>query len=396
MPNKKAQVAPEILLGIGIVTFLFLLIAIFALNKQIETGDTKEYLEKRGECLKFANLINSLFMHGKNTEVRTSTDYIVTLFNSSQIAVEDIDEYINYVPTIAILASEASPTTLEVYETINNELENAPDWYKICFSDIGSAGCDTEETSWMETTISNDIDELMTNLDSYDTVYLDSPTLQYATDYIETLENWTARGNALIVSKHLMCRERVSGSFPSTSYQCNPPGDNNDEWRSFDTFWHQRDEAFGWPNECNVEIMVADEAFDIYPGDLLSFSSRSYVLENDSENFRRIARYRNLTDASCDGFCLEDSNLNPAIAHWSYGQGKVFYIGDPLPTFIDPYQKFFPEVIATLLEVAQLTITHPETESEIICSVSTRTHYQKVTGEIVLRNENNVVYAEDD
>ena len=78
MFNRKAQVAPELMLGIGIIMTLFILITIFAVNKQIEVREVEDYINQRNECLKLANVINSLYINGPGTSVRLETDYYVT------------------------------------------------------------------------------------------------------------------------------------------------------------------------------------------------------------------------------------------------------------------------------------------------------------------------------
>jgi len=278
--QRKGQATPGLMLGIGTIMLLFLLIIVFTVNYQIKLQEQEDYIVKRSECLKLANLINSVYINGPGTQIKTNTDFLITTFNTSQISVEDINT-INTTdpPIIAFLASEAGPTTYEFYEQVNAALDPDPDWYKVCFSDIGSsASCSGSGTSWMETYIPNNLSQLMDHLYDYNTIYLEDPTIYYTTDYMERLETWTAAGNALILSEHVMCRD-TDGSFGSTSYRCDV--DNNDNWDVFGVTLHQRGNAYYYPNQYNVLVNNTNEAFDLVVGDRLSFEERPFLTEDD-------------------------------------------------------------------------------------------------------------------
>ena len=317
--NHKAQATPGLMLGIGTIMFLFLLIAIFTINYQIELGEIEDYIEKRSECLKIANIINSVHISGPGTQVTTYTDYLITAFNSSLISVQGLAEIEEYgdTPRIAFLASEAGPTSQDFYNQVNAELEPDPDWYKACFSDLDGSGCGWSGTSWMTTAIPDDIGDLIDNLDQYNTIYLEDPTIYYTTDYIERLENWVAAGNALILSEHVMCRERSSGTYSETSYRCNPPGYDDDAWEIFGVTLYQESGAWGWPNQYNVVVVDTDESFDLVLGDQLSFEERPYIKDEvssdgyEAEDLDLSGGYYSSTSCACsapsDGRCARHS-----------------------------------------------------------------------------------------
>nr|MBA4405478.1 hypothetical protein [Nanoarchaeum sp.] len=280
--NRKSQSTPEVMLGVGIIMFLFLLVAVFTLNHQIKLGETEDYIEKRSECLKIVNLINSVYISGPGTEVETHTDFLITAFNGSMVSVETLNSVEEYgdVPRIAFLASESGPTLQSFYDRVNLELDPDPDWYKNCFSDIGVSGCD--QTPWMNTRINRTIHDLMNNLDNYNTIYLEDATLNYdhyATDYINRLEDWVSEGNALILSEHVFCSESTYGPFSNTSYRCENALPLDNDWEMFGINLHQRfSDYYYFPShQYNVVVENTNEAFDLAIGDQLSFEERPYV-----------------------------------------------------------------------------------------------------------------------
>jgi len=319
--NHKGQAVPGIMLGVGTIMFLFLLIAVFTLNHQIKLGQKEDYIEKRSECLKMANLINSVYISGPGTEVRTHTDFLITAFNSSQISVQGLADVQQYgdIPRIAFLASEAGPTLRAFYDQVNAELDPDPDWYRACFDDIGGAGCDASGTSWMATEIPNTIHVLMDNLEDYNTIYLEDPTMNYehyAIDYITRLEAWVSEGNALILSEHVFCTE-YTGSHGYNSYRCDGPGSNDNNWEMFGINLYQRFSAYYFPNQYNVMVESTNEAFDLSIGDQLSFEERPYVnnevssTDYEAEGLNLAGGYSSSTSCACSspsaGRCARNS-----------------------------------------------------------------------------------------
>jgi len=89
--KNKAQISMEFLFGIGFLLFLFLIISAFVLNRTIELNALKDFVEKKNECFKVANFINSVYVGGDGTEINFKSDYIITLLESSSISIQDVD-----------------------------------------------------------------------------------------------------------------------------------------------------------------------------------------------------------------------------------------------------------------------------------------------------------------
>jgi hypothetical protein len=386
--NHRAQVTPGFFLGIGIIMFLFILVLIFSNNQEIKLNEKRIDVEKSNECLKLANLINGVYINGPGTEITTTTDFLITTFNNSQISVEDIAsiEEGGVLPSIAFLASEAGPSSIDFYNQVNEDI--SPDWYKVCFSSLDGEGCSWGGTSWLDS-IEPTFDDLMDNLDNYNTIYLEDPTIYYATDYIERLENWVSEGNALILSEHIMCRERSWGSYDNTSHRCNPPGSNNDVWDIFGMRLHQTDTVWGYPNNYNVVVNDTDEAFGFVLGDQLSFEEGCYFENLDAENIKVVAKYR-------DYWRVGSSRRNqPAIAFWEYGDGKIFYFADFQVEYINVPEREFSEVLVDLISVAYYLIVHPEANSDTTCYFSAFAPYQVIYGDIIIKNQNDYIFIEN-
>lgn len=368
---------------------LFILISIFVVNKQIDLRKRGIHIEKRDECLKFANLINSVYINGPGTEARTKSDYLITTFNSSLISVEDLtNESTN--ERIAILLSEAGPSTIEFYNKANLILNPSPDWYKVCFEDIGSNGCDSENASWLDSSINNTLQDLVNNLNNYTTIYMESPNMQSSTQYLNNFESWVSQGNSLIFSRHIMCREQSSGTYSGSSYKCNPDGAfNNDVWQILNITLYQRDFAWWYPYNWNVNINRSDDAFNLFPGDKLSFRYRSFVTPRNQDGFTAIGTYRN--DTCFLTPCLGDSANQPSIAYWNIGLGRVYYFGDFEVDFINPPGNEFSDTLLNLISVANELILRPEKNSDITCAIASKTYYQQATGKLIIKNLNNVI-----
>jgi len=309
--NHKGQIAPAILMGAGIILLIFTFIIIFVINQQSELRDTEDFLEKRNECFKIANLINSVYIAGHGAQVQTTTNYIITIYNYSQIHVGNVAsiEEIGMIPKIAFLASEAGASTEEFYNQVNEQLDPDPVWYKVCFSDMEGPGCSYQESEWINDEIDLTINDLMNNLDDYNTIYLEDPTMYYGNNYIELLEDWVSQGNALILSEHVMCRDTGGNGCP-TCYQCGEIN-NDDEWEIFGVKLNQESSAWGWDYYppynfyTNVIVNDSDESFDLIIGDELCFEERSYI-ENqidqnlyEAENLELYNGYSSATSCTC-------------------------------------------------------------------------------------------------
>lgn len=387
MISKRGQISSGVMLGVGTIVFLFLIIAVFTLNRNVELKDTQEYIEKRNECLKISNYINSVFSAGPGSQVETHTDFLITIFNESIISIQtigEVNESGNPEPQIAFVASEAGPTGEDFYDSVNANFDPQPDWYKACFSGLSGPGCDWSGTSWMETEIPNNISLLMDNLDSYTTIYLEDPTIYYGNDYISKLETWVAKGNALILSEHVMCRES-GGTYPEDDYRCNPPGSSGDSWGIFNATLSQRGNAWGFSSNWNVEIIDTYEGIDLALGERISVEERSYIQGTNITDFHELGRYRN-------SFWLWDSRNQPSIAYWMYGDGIIFYFSDFYINYISPSGKEFSEVLKDLITNAYYLIYRPEVESDVTCTFSAFVPYQQTTGDIIIRNVDNYIW----
>ncbi|MCD4759657.1 hypothetical protein K8R33_02125 [archaeon] len=390
LKNHKGQATPGLLIGVGIILFTFLLIAIFATNQQRELYDMEDYIEKRSECLKIANLINSVYIAGPGTEVRTTTNFLITTFNSSLISVEGLEELEEYgdIPRIAFLASGMGPTTIEFYNQVNAELDPDPAWYKTCFTDVsGGTDCGVEGTAWINPTIENDIHNLMEHLDNYNTIYLEDPTMNsdhYADEYIQLLGEWVSQGNALILSEHVFCSKSwLPGNFSNTSRWCN--ADNTHEM--FDVTLYQAGTwVTGYPSQPNVVVDVTDEAFSLAEGDQLSFEEAPYLANINATGFTQIAHHTNIGPPSNNGI---------AIAYWEYGDGKNFYFADFLVNYTSDPEKEFSEVLIDLISTAYYLVAHPEQGGDVTCYFSAVTGYKQLYGDILIKNENGLVILEN-
>ena len=363
----------------------------FYLSRKSEVEDARKYLDKSSECTRLSNIISQVYAGEEGTEAIIQTDYLISFFNYSMVVIQDISDITPGVNNMAFLASEAGPTSYNFYLNITSELN--PDWYKACFSDLDGNGCGWQGTSWMNSEIPYNVSDMINNLSKYDTIYLEDPHIYYNTDYIESLEDWVSEGKSLILSEHVMCREQGSGSYSNTSYRCNPPGSNSDNWNIFDVRIHQRAEAHGWSNCWNVEVFNESEGYNLELGEKLAFEERSWAEGLISEDFEVIARYRN-GKFQCGGSNtnLGDSQKQPSIAFWKYGDGMIFYFGD-FQVEMDN-NEFSADVLTKLIETAYYFTTSSKTGSCVF--------YGKVfpaydlTGEISIKKQSGGVLIENE
>jgi len=309
----------EFMFSIAILLFIFSLMLFSFASKNQETTDIENMLEKKRVCTEFSNLVYSVYKNGDGSEANMYTDYVITLQGNSSVYVETLA---NITETkIAILASEAGETSQNFYEIATQNLN--PDWYKNCFSDIAGSGCQQwqyygmEVSSWNE--ITQDIHDLMRNIDKYDVIYLEDAHIQWADEYNgktyrEILQDWISAGHSLIFSEHLMCREISGWTPPSTSYRCNPPGYNHDVWGFADVNIHQLGGYYGGDD---VIVIRDDPMFSLSIGDTFDFEENSYIENVSANDFTIVAEYT----ANAYG----SSDFEPAIVHWRYGNGHIYY-----------------------------------------------------------------------
>ncbi|MBI2672272.1 hypothetical protein HYX16_05035 [Candidatus Woesearchaeota archaeon] len=387
--GKKGQVSTEFVFSIGIILLMFLTIATFSVDRNTILNKLYDSVKQKNECLRISNIINSVYVGGDGTESNFKTEYLITLYNSSTIGVQKAENITEVIDNkIAFLASEAGPSSQDFYNKINNNFDPDPDWYKVCFSDIGGSGCDWQGTSWMNSLIPENINDLMNNLNNYQTIYLEDAHIYYTTNYIQLLSDWVSKGNVLILSEHSICREQSSGNYPSTSYRCNPPGSyKSDNWDIFNITVHQRYTAWGWPNNWNVEVNDTNEAYTLVLGDRLSFEERSWIENKNAGNtFFSVARYRNTAN-------LGDSRRKPSIAHWDYGNGRIFYIGDFQVEYIGKNADF-EDVLSELVKVAYYILVDTS-GGDVFCPISVNAPYKQIIGEVKIKNKENTIVIEN-
>lgn len=361
---SRAQITIEFMFVIGIIMLIFIIFLGFALDKRADLRDREKFLEKRNECFKVADLVTSVFAAGHGAEATHSTDYIITIFNSSRMQVEEIGNVSSYVAQIAVLASEAGETSLSFYNDATSTLN--PDWYRTCFSDI-SRNC----PGWISDNIQWDLEDLMENISSYNTIYLEDSHIGFDSQldgkpYLEILGDWVSEGNILILAEHVMCREQSSGIYPSTSYRCNPPDYNSDVWNIFGQTLSQEDGNYN----NDMTIVKEDNGFNFLLGESYDFEEPSYIVE--TANLSIIGRY--------------DSSSRPAITYWNYGKGRIYYFGDFQVKFS---QDEFSAALTSLILKAYSLLT-PVEESETMCTFYANSPYYKLTGDLLIKN----VYGE--
>ena len=389
---KKGQVSTEFLIIVGVILVIFTVMLLFSLGRRTDVRETETYLGANSECLKFSNLISAAYVGGDGIEIKTKTKYLISFFNYSMIRIESVSNITTVKNRIAFLASEAGPTKQDFYNQINAEFSPAPDWYKTCFSDLDGKGCSWSGTSWMETAIPKNISDLMNDLDKYNTIYLEDSHMQYTTDYVNRLKEWVSKGNALVLSEHVMCREGT-GSYPPTSYMCNPPGYNNDNWNIFNVILHQRADAHGWPDCWNVNVTQEHESFNLNIGETLTFEERSWLKNVTAQDFTVIGKYR-IGSFKCGRSWgdLGDSAAQPAIAFWKYGDGMIFYFGDFEVNMLG--KDFASDVLSKLIQTAYYLIASKKEEASCTFYAKIFPHY-KLTGDILIKNIDGEIIIEN-
>jgi len=516
MMMRKSQISIEFLFSIGIIVFIFLIILAFIMGRQADVRDNQSFINRQNECLKISSLLTSISEGGDGTAVQVNTPFFVTFYEDGLIKVEEILNISQEETKIAVLVSEAGETTQTFYDTVTERL--APAWYKACFSDIDGAGCQSSGNDVDYGLIGSDTDDLISELDNYNVAYLEDSHLQYNAEYggdtyAEILENWVSGGNILILSEHTMCREQSSGSYPSTSYQCNPPDYNSDVWEIAGVNIHQLGGSYG--NTVTV-VQQPDPAFfpNLDLGENFDFEERSYVefgslpgtMESESAllsvgfgsttncacsnpstsgqcirhtgstsvpanatftfnlesgTYDLAVRYCGESDGndqwwlylnglqqdnwittnqqpdwqdrtmenvalnngdeiklSCDrgtsnSYCRSDfvlftkqeqqpvqeviaqynSNLQPAIAYWEHGSGKIFYFGDFQVGGGE--QEAYSSIIADLIEKASGYVT-PKKKTEVTCTSLVKGLSYEVTGELKIKNDKGAIIIENE
>ena len=285
---KKEQGSVEILVGVGAVLFVFLVISALTLEKSIGLSKIESELNKEAECRRISNIITSLYNLGPGSRQDITTSYVINLYGNNLLGIGQLTNFTETGVgggTLAILASEAGPSSQDFYDIATNRLD--PEWYKVCFESIFGSGCQqwTTEAITEETwdSINKTLDDLVAELGNYRVIYLEDPTLLYDEEYngktyLQNFEEWAGeKGHSLILSEHIMCREKISGgSSERGNINCNPPGGYfGDIWDIFGHRIHQK----GGDYHNNVTIINPAENFfpNMEAGQTLDFEEYSFI-----------------------------------------------------------------------------------------------------------------------
>ncbi|MEK6933124.1 MAG: hypothetical protein AABW56_05025 [Nanoarchaeota archaeon] len=329
---KRSQVGIETVTLIGLLIIIFVIVSIFASDKSTEIKKTTNYLERKNECLRIANLISSVYNSGNGASIGTNTDFLITLYNHSYVGIKDVVNVTESKTNIAVLVSEAGESTQNFYDIVNAKL--FPTWYKNCFSDIGASGCQFSGTDVNYNLIPLNLSDLVCNdLSSYTVVYLEDSHIQSTLTcpvtnltYLQTLKNWVNNSHTLILAEHTMCREQTFGSYSSTSYRCNPAGSNSDAWTMFGHILHQRGGSYG--NEVTITAIPDPTFFSgLNQNDQFDFEESSYIeriagMKKESESFSLSGGFGSSTSCVCSSpsgsYCIRHTGSvsTPANATW--------------------------------------------------------------------------------
>jgi len=382
---RKAQVSADAIVIFAFVLLLFMFALHSALNKQVHAEEIKDTFGLREACMKISNIISSVYASGNGTIATIRLDYYLTLpGNGSIVLSESVN--LSEIPEqqIAILASEAGPTSQAFYS--NMTARASPDWYKACFSDIGSGvGCQDWTTECMNQStwdsITGKLNDLMGELHNnptyYDTVYLEDPHIQFfgnysGIDYMSILRNWVAQGKVLIMAEHIRCRDS-NGIFDAMSYRCDPV---SPDWEVLDVEHHQTGQQ-KW-----IEIVNESDIFDFTIGQSFKIDEANYLTNLGAEEYRPIAKYQ--------------GGGETVIAQWKLGKGMVYYFGDfQLQDHQDNdvNQTEYTQILTKIIEEAYYLLNF--TSSAESCSVPVDTRaYENLYGMIKFENDNGRIMAE--
>ena len=283
---KKGQGSVEFLIGIAAMLILFMGMAAITLNKNIDISKTEKDLNKEAECKKIASILSSIYNSGSGSRQDISTDYLVTIYDKNILGVRGLTNLTQSSSggPLAVLLSESGPSSQSFYNTMESRLN--PQWYKVCFT-LNGDGCQhtTPESLTVATwnSITKTLDDLVIELNDYDVIYLEDPTLLYndvynGKTYLHIFEDWAKEeGNYMILAESIMCREGLSGGGSEKgNINCNPPGGFwGDVW---DVFGHRVYQKGGSYNN-NVTIINSSPDFfsSLQIGQNFDFEERSYI-----------------------------------------------------------------------------------------------------------------------
>ncbi len=350
------------------ISVLFLVImGVLALNvdRIKETKNLSPLLEKKTECNKAADIFTSIYTAGDGASAIAHFDNLITIENKSSIFVQDFREVIQTPQRYAFMASDCGPTSESFFDDISEQLNT--DNYGMC-SDCYGNGC----PSWFASKgIGDDVGELMANIDDYNVLYLEDPTLDYR-QYKSTLEEWVSKGNALVLSEHVFCRYN---KWAWNDYECNYAEGKGDKWEAFDVEFNQKGGSYGYV----AEVIQEDEAYDLTLGERIDLEEESFIDNINATGYTVIAEYTNGRDA---------------ISYWSYGEGRVYYFGDFQVHMLTYPSKSFSDVIINLVEVAY-SILIPGQYGDTSCTMPVEVYDAQFTGDVLIKNEDGIIRIEN-
>jgi len=120
--ERKSQVSMEFLFAVVFVLLILILLLGFVFQRKSELADTKDFLDKKAECLRVASLVSSVYSAGEGTTANINTDYLVTIYNDSSIKINSSNPTNTSIETEArcYFAVEIQPYQLTGNLTIKN------------------------------------------------------------------------------------------------------------------------------------------------------------------------------------------------------------------------------------------------------------------------------------
>ena len=112
---KRGQVSIEFIVAVGALFFILLFLAGLSFSKNIELIKSKEYLDKRNDCLKLSSIILEVYVNGNGTIVRDKLEHAATLSpNSRLIEVQNDDSVYCTIPLNAMSDVVLSKGDIEI------------------------------------------------------------------------------------------------------------------------------------------------------------------------------------------------------------------------------------------------------------------------------------------
>mgnify|MGYP001591403797 CR=1 FL=1 len=108
---KKGQISTEVMYSIGVMIFIFIILTGISFNRRSEVRKLDEFIEKRNECLKIANLLTSINTFGDISIYNNTQGYVkITLKNYADILTNGI---------IVVRDTNITPQSIEATCTFN-------------------------------------------------------------------------------------------------------------------------------------------------------------------------------------------------------------------------------------------------------------------------------------